>query len=228
MARTPDLSWDQQRERYCINWRIPIEVQALLSRKINPRISRDGAWFRDRFPKSTSPDQARHLKAQRLAEFYGLIDAAKARLGSQEGADELAGYWAAQKDYWSDRVRAIEARALPEIARLEQDHAAAVQRQKDEAALKELTARLGISVTLPSETRVYTFDTCIEELWVPKRRRAGKPVDETTVERLMHTKVRRIVKHLGHNDMGKVTREDLETYFDQTFMVRRPARCATT
>src|SRR5690349_17814004 len=66
-------------------------------------------------------------------------------------------------------------------------------------------------------SQVYRFEQCIRELWVPKRRRHGKSVEESDIEKVAGSKVRRLVKYLGHDDMRKVTREHLEAYFDTQF-----------
>ena len=66
-------------------------------------------------------------------------------------------------------------------------------------------------------TQVYGFEKCIRELWVPRRRRAGKSISEATIAKLVGSKVRRLVAHLGHDDMRTVMREDLEPYFDMKF-----------
>ena len=57
-------------------------------RRVCWRISRNGDWYRDRFAKSTTPEQAARLKSERLAEYHALLDAARSRLGTPEGQRE--------------------------------------------------------------------------------------------------------------------------------------------
>ncbi len=210
MARQPDVSWDSQRGRLVINWRIPTELQPLLSRQVCPRISRSRKWYRDRFAKSTTPDQAAKLKTERLAEYHALLDAARSRFGTPQGQQEASE--AIQRAVDEARARwhtVTEPAALAEIDRL-----------NDHASLLELGRRLGVSVPVnltPAASKVYTFRTAIDELWMPNRRRLGKAVDDATVSRLMRSKMARLTAHLGHDNMAKVSRDELETYFDTKF-----------
>lgn len=207
MARQPDVSWDSQRRRLVINWRIPAELQPLLSRRVCKRISRNGDWYRDRFAKSTTPEQAARLRAERLAEYHALLDAARSRLGTPEGQREACEVIQRAIEAASERWRTVtEPTVLAEIGHL-----------NDQASLLELGRRLGVPVNLPLAPKVYTFSQAIDDLWIPNRRRLGKATDDATVNRLMRSKMARLIAYLGHDNMAKVTRDDLETYFDTKF-----------
>jgi len=202
----PEVSWDRQKERYVINWRFPKPLHGLT-----------GEWFRHRFPKDTTPTQARDGQAEKWIEYTGIIEAARQHFSTPEGVHDAL-------RRIRERLAEIRTKQFPlvtaALAAMDEHNAeleAETARLRDQTALVRLATRLGASVDISTEPKVYAFQTCIDKLWVPKRRRAGKPVDEKTVDRLVGTKVRRLTAHLGHDDMSRVTRDDLETYFDQTF-----------
>jgi len=113
VARQPRASFDSHRGRLVINWRIPRGLQALLSPEVCARISRNGKWYRDRFPQNASPEQAARLEAERLVEYHAIIDGAREALASPERrsevlarlADKAAGMMLAQ----GDRLIALQA-----------------------------------------------------------------------------------------------------------------------
>lgn len=201
-ARMNRIAWDRQRQRYVINWRLPKELHAVLSPEVCDRISRDGKWFRDRFPKSLTATQAAKLEAERLVEFNALVDGARRALASPERRAEVltrltdkgAGMMLAQ----GNRLVMLQA---------------GMQRLYDDHDSVRRLASLGVVMQPSADTasQVYTFETCIRELWVWKRKRAGKSVSEKTIEKLVGSKVKRLVAYLRHDDMSRVSRDDLET-----------------
>ena len=165
VARQPDVSWDSQRGRLVINWRIPREFQPLMSPRVCKRISRDGAWYRDRFAKDTTPAQAARLKAVRLAEYHVILDAAKARLAMPEGQQEASEAIRDAVEEVSARWRTVtEPRAAAEISRLD-----------DMAELARLSRRTGVPVSVnlmpggaPAVKVVASQD--VIDAWIAKRK----------------------------------------------------------
>lgn len=194
MARTPHASYDTFSKRWIVNWRFPRAVQPLT-----------GPFFRDRFPRALSPQQTALREAQKLAEFYQTIETARQRLATPEGQGEAVANLA-------DKSAGIMLTVADHFVGLQRRHQEIIKK----AELLDLAKQMGVEVNLP-QTGAYSFEQCIHELWVPKRRRAGKSVSEKIIERLVGSKIRKLTSWLGHDDMRRVTRDKLETYFDTQF-----------
>ena len=192
LARMNRIAWDRQRGRYVLNWRLPKDLHAVLSPEVCERISRDGKWFRDRFPKSFTPAQAAKLEAERLVEFNSLVDGARDALASPERrpvelarlTDKAAGMLLAQ----GDRLIALQ----EGMRRLHADHESVSR-----------LASLGIAMRAPAEATAEPVDSeSVIKLWV-KHHSANHSVKPKAIKR-KRAVLRELFAFLKVKPMGEV------------------------
>ncbi len=200
-ARMPDVSWDEQKGRFVINWRFPKAVHPLT-----------GPWFRHRFPKSTSPAQAARAKAEKLVEFNAVVEAARQHLATPEGLH--------------DAVRRIRARlteiresAFPVIttglAAMDEQN----QRLDDEIAFMRMALKLGVALPQPQpEGEPVPFSELVET-WVQRRGKATSSKALGAAKRAVIAATRKrspkgLAEWLGHNDARNVEPKHLQGYLD--------------
>ena len=201
VARMPGVSWDAQRERYCINWRFPKAVQPLT-----------GGWLRHRFPKSTTPTQARDGQAEKLVEFNAIVDAARQHLDTPEGMREAL-------LRIRQRLANIRATAFPVItaglAAMDEQN----ERLDDEIAFMRMALRLGIPVPLPQrENEPVPFSELVDT-WVQRRGKATSSKALGAAKRAVIARTRKhspkgLAEWLGHNDARNVEPKHLQGYLD--------------
>jgi hypothetical protein len=202
VVQMPYVSWDSQKSRAVYQRRYPKDVRLVL-----------GDWFRHKYPGSLSQRQAEAISHEQTAEFNARVDAARARLypAHAEGRVELSG---ADLDAFRNDLDQTYAKGW----RTRTNATRYLDKQRELEKFRQMAAELGIELPKQPVTRgSYTFNQCIDELWIPKRRRDGKSVAEKTVAKLVRSKTDRLVAHLGHDDMNRITRNALEGYFDSEF-----------
>jgi len=216
IARMPHVYWDKHKRRYFVERRVPDElVEVIGKRKHKHNFPRsvdhaaanalsieivrgwEAEWAKHRPPVVVTLP-ARPIPKIEVLRAVALVGAANGhggvhRSALKAGLDALYG------------ERRIE---------LPADHPALVNGTDPANVL----ALVRSDRTKPADgAQVYRFEQCIRELWVPKRKRAGKSSSEAIIAKLAGSKVRRLVAWLGHDDMRLVTRDQLESYFDTQF-----------
>ena len=193
MAKTPKASWDKTSNRFLINWRFPKAVSALT-----------GPFFRDRFPRSLSPKQAAAREAERLSEFFSIIDAAAQRIGTLDGRIEAIRNTMEPKFLsWRSELAERES-ALDEAA-------AALASKKSDVLFYKLAAERGIAIErVPSHRAIDT--EAVVEAWIVERRDIlRKPPKEKAIERKRQV-IREMLAATKRSHFGAITEGDLRLY----------------
>jgi integrase len=197
----PDVSWDEQKGRFVINWRFPKAVHPLT-----------GPWFKDRFPKSTSPAQAAMAKAEKLVEFNAVVEAARQHLTTPEGLHDAVRRIRA-------RLAEIRASAFPVItaglAAMDEQN----QRLDDEIVFMRMALKLGIPVPPPKPKAESVPFSELVDTWVQRRGKATSSKALGAARRAVIGRTRKaapkgLAEWLGHDNARKVEPKHLQGYLD--------------
>jgi len=216
IARMPHVYWDKHKRRYFVERRVPDDLVAVIGK----------TKFKRNFPQSVDHATANALSVEIVREWEAewlkhrppvvvtlparpvpriAVVRAIAMIGAANGDGGV------QRD---ELIAGLDAIYGEQKIELPANHPAVVNGINPDS----LVGFAGSDQDNRGEvSKVYPFEQCIRELWVAKRRRAGKSTSEASIEKLVGSKIRRLIDYVGLDDMRPVTRDQLERYFDTQF-----------
>jgi integrase len=216
IARMPHVYWDKHKRRYFVERRVPDDLVAIIGK----------TKFKRNFPQSVDRATANALSVEIVREWESewlkhrppVVVTLPARPVPRIAVVRaVAMIGAANGDGGVHRdalIAGLDAIYGEQKIELPADHPALVNGVHTDSLA-------GFAKSDQDDQgnvfQVYRFEQCVRELWVPRRKRAGKSNSEATIEKLVGSKIRRLVGYLGTDDMRPVTRDQLERYFDTQF-----------
>jgi hypothetical protein len=181
------------------------------------------AWYIRSTGKRTDREAA-PIHARIRVEYDAAIAAAEAQLAPPPGFDVLVSHWISAQPYW-ERDKLV--RLPPDAPGLVRTEWGAVLLEPNQLAPGQEVIDINGNVVarglpfnehappvpLANASPVVRHARAID-LWEARRRRDGKP-NSAAIRGKLESKIDRLIRHLGHDDMARVKAKDLEAYFDK-------------